>query len=251
MEISPPFGYPAITVLEKNQHVVLPRPGEDPEFCRKSNALPISYSEFSHASHDYPLMFISGDGGKTFAAVAALGLQTGQNLFVDAAGAWDKSVYVPAYVRRYPFCMAQVSVDGAASGERVVCVAQQAIDEENGEQLFDDKGEALPHWTDMEKLLHEYEVDLMRTQEMCGILKEYDLLEPFTMQAVPNAGGAMQLTGMYRVAESRLAALEAEQLRALIEKGVMGRIYTHLLSLNNFERLLGRVGAAASAAQAA
>jgi len=32
---------------------------------------------------------------------------------------------------------------------------------------------------------------------------------------------------------------------------VMGRIYTHLLSLNNFERLLGRVGAAASAAQAA
>ena len=248
MGIIPPFGYPEIAALEKNQRVALLKPGEVPEFCQASHILPISYSEFSRASHDYPLVFVSGDNGKTFAAVAALGLKTGQNLFVDAAGTWDKSVYLPAYVRRYPFCMAQMNVDGAASGEHVVCVVQQAIDD-SGELLFDDKGAALPHWTDIERLLQEYEVDLRRTQEMCGILKEYDLLEPFSMQVKLNAGGGMQLAGMYRVAENRLGTLEAEQLRALIEKGVMGRIYTHLLSLNNFDRLLDRsVGTVAAAA---
>lgn len=244
MKITPPFGYPEIIALNKNQRIVLPKSGDAPDFCRELNAMPVSYSEFPRASHDYPLVFISGDNGKTFGAVAVLGLQNGQNLFVDASGAWDKSVYPPAYVRRYPFCMAKVNVDKVTQKERIVCVAQRAIDEKNGEALFDNQGGALPRWTEMEKLLHEYEADLVRSEEMCAILKEYDLLEPFTMQATRNTGGAMQLTGMHRVAESRLETLKEDQLRALIKKGVMGRIYVHLLSLDNFARLLDRsVGA--------
>jgi hypothetical protein len=244
MKITPPFGYPEIAALNKSQRVTLPKPGEAPDFCRRLNALPVSYSEFARASHDYPLVFISGDNGKTFGAVAVLGLQNGQNLFVDAAGAWDKSVYLPAYMRRYPFCMAKVNVDNVTKNERIVCVAQHAISETNGEALFDEKGGALPRWVEMEKLLHEYEADLIRTEEMCGILKEHDLLEPFTMQAVSNAGDTKQLAGMHRVAESRLEALAGDPLRTLIKKGVMGRIYAHLLSLDNFSRLLDRsVGA--------
>lgn len=239
MKITPPFGYPEIVALNKNQRIMMAKPGDAPEFCRRLNAIPVSYSEFARASHDYPLVFISGDNGKTFGAVAALGLQNGQNLFVDATGAWDKQVYLPAYMRRYPFCMAKITVDNMTKNERIVCVAQSAI-AENGEALFGEKGGALPRWAEMEKLLHEYEADLIRTEEMCGLIKDLGLLEPFTMQAVPNVGGSMQLTGMYRVAESKLEALGGDQLRTLIKKGVLGRIYAHLLSLDNFARLLDR-----------
>lgn len=239
MKITPPFGYPEIVALNKNQRIMMAKPGEAPEFCRRLNAIPVSYSEFARASHDYPLVFISGDNGKTFGAVAALGLQNGQNLFADATGTWDKRVYLPAYMRRYPFCMAKITVDNMTKNERIVCVAQSAI-AENGEALFDEKGGASPRWAEMEKLLHEYEADLIRTEEMCGVIKDLGLLEPFTMQAVPNVGGSMQLTGMYRVAESKLEALGGDQLRILINKGILGRIYAHLLSLDNFARLLDR-----------
>ena len=58
------------------------------------------------------------------------------------------------------------------------------------------------------------------------------------------------LTGMYRVAEARLAELEAVVLKELVQKGVLGRIYTHLLSLDNFQRLLGRRSAAVKAVAA-
>jgi hypothetical protein len=240
MKITPPFGYPEIEALNKSQRIVLPKPGQAPDFCRSLNAIPVSYSEFPRASRDYPLVFVGGDNGKAYGAMAVLGLQNGQNLFVDAANTWDPSAYLPAYVRRYPFCMAKVNVDNVVRSERVVCVAQQAVAGERGEALFDAGGGALPRWAEMEKLLQEYEADLMRTEEMCGILRDYGLLEPFTMQAVPNTGGAMQLTGMHRVAEGKLETLGAEQLRSLIQKGVMGRIYTHLLSLDNFARLLDR-----------
>lgn len=250
MKIAPPFGYSEISALNKNQRVIFSKPGMAPDFCRKLNALPISFSEFPRVSHDYPIAFVSGDNGETFGAVALLGMQAGQNLFVGSDGAWDKSVYVPAYTRRYPFCMAKISVDNVARSERIVCVAQQAIDEKKGEALFDNQGGALPRWAEMEKLLHEYEGDLMRSEEMCGILKEYDLLEPFSMQAILNSGEAMQLTGMHRVTEAKLETLTAEQLQNLIKKGVMGRIYTHLLSLDHFSSLLDR-NVAAQPAKAA
>jgi hypothetical protein len=85
---------------------------------------------------------------------------------------------------------------------------------------------------------------------MCKLLAELQLLEPFTMQAVPNEGEPLQLTGMYRVSEAKLAELDGAALKNLMQTGALGRIYTHLLSLDNFQRLLARRAAAAKPAAA-
>jgi SapC len=53
-------------------------------------------------------------------------------------------------------------------------------------------------------------------------------------------GGATQLTGMHRVAEKNLEHLNAAQLHNLLRKGYLARIYLHLISLENFARLLDR-----------
>jgi hypothetical protein len=50
----------------------------------------------------------------------------------------------------------------------------------------------------------------------------------------------MNLSGMYRVQESKLEHLNAAQHRNLYKKGMVGRVYAHLLSLANFGRLLNR-----------
>ena len=117
MQINPPFGYKEIVPLYKNNRVRLPAPGALPEFCKTLNAIPVSYSEFPVACRDYPLVFTSGDQGQSYAPVAVLGLANGENLFF-ADGAWDRSAYLPAYVRRYPFCMARVNdrLNRASSG---------------------------------------------------------------------------------------------------------------------------------------
>ena len=52
----------------------------------------------------------------------------------------------------------------------------------------------------------------------------------------------MQMTGMHRVAEKNLENLNAAQLKNLMRKGYLARIYLHLLSLENFARLLDRKG---------
>ena len=247
MQINPPFGYKEIVPLYKNNRVTLPAPGSVPEFCRKRNAIPISYTEFSVACRDYPLVFASGDNGQTYTPVAVLGLTDGENLFLSA-GAWEKNVYLPAYVRRYPFCMARITLDKVEQADRLICVEKDFLDDK-GELMFDAEGKSLPKWQPIEKLLQEYEADLERSREMSSILSDYALLEPFAMQAQTPAGAAMNLTGMYRVDEKKMEFLNASQHKNLIKKGVMGRIYAHLISLDNFARLLDRkVGRAAGAA---
>ena len=246
MQINPPFGYTEIVPLYKNNKVRLPAPGAVPEFCKQLNAVPISYTEFSVACRDYPLVFTSGDNGQTYAPVAVLGLTNGENLFL-ADGAWSKGVYVPAYVRRYPFCMARVTLDKVEQADRLICVEKTFLDEQ-GETMFDAEGKAVPKWQPIEKLLQEYEADLERSREMCSILSDYALLEPFALQAQPKTGAAMNLTGMYRVDEKKMEFLNASQHKNLIKKGVMGRIYAHLISLDNFARLLDRKVSKAKAA---
>ena len=239
MQISPPFGYKKIVPLRRDHKVRLPAPGTIPEFVLALNAIPISFAEFAPAAHDYPIAFASGDGGATYAAVAVLGLASGENLFCDATG-WSQGSYMPAYARRYPFCMAKVTLDNVQQQNRLICVEAEHLDDAAGESMFDAQGQSTEKWKPIERLLTEYEGDLERSRELCSILADYALLEPFTMQATLNQGGSLQLAGMHRVADKKLETLNAAQLKNLLKKGILARIYAHELSLDNFARLLER-----------
>jgi hypothetical protein len=249
MQINPPFGFKEIVPLYKNQKIRLPKPGALPDFVRATNAVPVSYSEFAVASRDYPLVFTSTDEGKSFSPVAVLGVAGQENLYLSG-GNWDQAVYVPAYIRRYPFCMARVTLNAVEQADRLICI-EKAFLAEDGERMFADDGAPLERWKPIEKLLNEYEADLERTREMCAILADYALLQPFTLQANLKSGGAMNLGGMYRIEEKKLEFLNAAQHKNLIRKGIMGRAYAHLLSLDNFARLLARKGGAAAKSAAA
>ena len=239
MQINPPFGYTDVVPLLKTHRVRLLQRGEVPAFAQKLNAIPISYTEFALAARDYPVVFTSGDGGKSFATVAVLGMAASENLCVNADG-WAPNLYVPAYARRYPFCMAKVTLNQVEQHNRMICVEKAHLDASGAEPMFDDQGEPSAQWRDMQRLLSDYEADLERGRELCSILADYALLEPFTLQAKPNQGNALQLTGMHRVDEKRIEHLNVSQFKNLAKKGILGRIYAHLLSLENFSRLLER-----------
>jgi SapC len=239
MEITPPYGYQEVVALAKEHHVVLPAAGTLPPVFHSMMVIPLSYSEFSIASHDYPVVFVSGDQGKSVAAMAVLGLEQQQNLFVAPGPSWDNNVYLPAYVRRYPFCMTRVNVGGTEQADRIACVEKRAISA-GGDALHDAKGDATPIWEALRKFLFEFETDLARTEAMCRMIVELGLLEPFTMQATPNQGEPLSMTGMFRVQEQKLAELSADKLKELAQNGVLPRLYAHLMSMSNFNRLLLR-----------
>jgi hypothetical protein len=238
-QISPPYAYSEIVPLIKTHRVLVPQRGKITPAFRNLNALPISLAEFWHVARDYPIVFVTADSGKTYAAFAVLGLEQGRNLFLMSDSTWDRRAYLPAYVRRYPFCMATITVDGKMREERLVCVEKKAL-REKGDRLFDDEGKPLPDWEQQQKLLTEYEADLARTNEMCRTLASHGVIEPFTMQAKPNEGAPLALSGMARVNEQKVMALEAEQIKTLMTRNYLAAVYAHVASLANFQRLLDR-----------
>ena len=239
MKITAPYGYDEIVPLKKDYRVLMPE-GATPAFCRTLNALAISLGEFNAAARDYPIVFASLDRGKSFAPVVVVGLAPGTNLFVDEAGRWDPATYFPAFVRRYPFCISKLYVDGEPKTERVVCVAKACVDPA-GVPLFDGSGAPSARWQAAERLLSGYEADLDRTANMCAALARLQLFETFTMQVVSEARTPqLKLAGMYRVSETKLRELKAASHKALVTKGFMGPMYAHLHSLENFRRLLSR-----------
>ncbi|HYH42093.1 MAG TPA: SapC family protein [Burkholderiales bacterium] len=238
MDIKPPYGYTEIVPLTTAARVRLPA-DTLPAVFHTMNAIPLSYAEIALASRDYPVAFVSGDGERSFLAMAILGLEAQQNLFVDEKGTWDANSYVPAYVRRYPFCMARVTAGGKEQAERIACVEKSAL-ADDGEALYDEKGQALPAWEPTKNLLFEFEADLTRTEEMCATLQSLGLFEPFSVQAVPKGGAPLEMTGVHRVAEQKLADLSPDNLKDLMQKGVLSRVYAHILSQLNFQRLLDR-----------
>lgn len=244
MQITAPFGYGEIIPLERGHKVLLPKVGAGagsatPEFCRRLNAMAISFSEFILAGRDYPIVFSTPDAGQTFAPLVVLGLANEQNLFVNNEGEWAVDTYIPAFVRRYPFCISKVYVDGTPQSEKVVCIDRAYVDE-SGVALFDAAGAPLPVWREREKLLAEYEADLDLTAQMCAIFAKLDLFAPFTMQVTEGGKQALSLQGMHRIDEAKFLSLKAANHKALVEKGLMGRIYAHLFSLANFARLYDR-----------
>jgi hypothetical protein len=246
MEIRPPFGYKDIVPLNRDRKVRLLRQGEIPEFARTLNSIPISYTEFALVAREYPIVFTAAAGSQVFSPVAVLGMTANENLY-NNGDTWASNVYIPAYARRFPFCMTKVTLDKVEQQNRLICVEKSYLDDAAGEPMFDAKGQPLEKWKEIERLLTEYEVDLERSREMCGILADYGLLEPFTMQAKFNKGGdPLHLTGMHRVVEAKIEHLNASQLKNMVRKGVLSRVYAHLLSLDNFARLLERKAAKAA-----
>ena len=76
-------------------------------------------------------------------------------------------------------------------------------------------------------------------ESLCQLIAGLKLLEPFTMKAEVD-GFTMQLEGMHRITRTTLEALPADQLQRLMSAGALETIYSHLLSLANFRRLLNR-----------
>jgi hypothetical protein len=234
--VTPPLGIKLVVPLAKTHRVQLVQPGMAPPFSLGLHAVPLGASEFALALRDYPIVFLQQAADAPLEAVAILGMHEGQNLFVMPDGRWDRRTYIPAFIRRYPF-----SVASSPSGARTICVDPRAV-AENGEALFDESGAPLQHWTMFERLLNEYEDELTRARTLGARLQRLGLLAPFSMRADLSGGFSLSLEGMYRVERPRLAALDPAAMRDLINSGDMDCAYAHLLSQDNFLRLVARRG---------
>jgi len=219
-------------------------------FARQGHAVPLTVGEFPLAALTGPIIFVGDD--KT--PLAVMGLNAGENMFVSEDGLFEPGVYIPAYIRRYPFVYAQ---DDAAQ-QMVLCIDRNAdfIVEGGDMPFFTADGKPSEYTQRCLEFCNNFESERQRTMSFVQLLKDNDLFETKVANFTPvNADGTpgepQKIAEYYGVSEEKLNKLPTEKLLELRDNGALGQIYAHLLSLVGWDRLVALALAKQTAPQAA
>lgn len=207
------------------------------KFAANVHSVPLTGVEFPAAARDMPILFAGADI-KDAGPMALLGLRQNENLFVDADGQWAANTYVPAFIRRYPFILAEKPADQEGGDDFTVFLdeAYEGFNQTEGERLFQDDGADTEMLRNAVNFLGEFQQHVARTHWFMDQLRKHDLLESRNIR-LEKDGKSINLNGLFVVSEEKLRQLDEKVAQEFLKEGVLGWIYAHLLSLANIDRV--------------
>ncbi|MBY0301079.1 MULTISPECIES: SapC family protein [Sphingomonas] len=207
-------------------------------FLTGQHAIPLTVEEFPLVQRFMPIVFSSGDDS---IPIALMGLNEGVNVFVDEAGALtEDNLYVPAYVRRYPYMLARLRPD---ADELSLCFDPTtdtigAFDD--GEPLFAD-GQPTELTRNILQFNENFEQAAARTGQFMTEIRDAGLL--MEGEVTIQQDGIDQpfvYRGFQMVDEQKLADLRGDQLRKMSQSGMLPLLYAHLFSLSLMRDIFAR-----------
>ena len=201
------------------------------------HAVPLTVEEFPAAARNFPIIFSSGENP---VPLALMGLNEGVNVFVDAEGKVAENIYIPAYVRRYPFLLAKLSPD---SEELSLCFdpTTDLVGEfDEGAPLFD--GEQPSEATKgLLAFCEQFEQAGMKTQAFIEELTKHKLLMDGEV-AIQQDGVEQPFVyrGFQMINQEALQDIRGDILRGWNQSGLLPLIYAHMFSLELIREIFGR-----------
>ena len=234
-----PLFYRAVEPLNVAQHGKMKvRPVLKMSQVGQTHAIPITVDEFALVQRHYPIVFSVGDNP---VPIALMGLNEGVNVFLDQDGrAREPNLYIPAYVRRYPFLLARLRPD---TDELSLCFdpsAEAVGNFDEGEPLFDGD-EPSGATKSILQFCEQFEAAGQRTAGFVEELKKSDLLMDGEVAIQPE--GAEQpfvYRGFRMVDEEKIRELRGDELRKMNQSGMLPLIFAHMFSLSHVRDVFAR-----------
>ena len=224
---------PKYEALNTQDHVNLRlNPQGGYAFAAQNHIVSVVLHEFSKVSLSYPIIFVKNTETSSFQPMALMGLEPQKNLFVDTAGRWLAGAYVPAAFRRYPFALTDIG-----QGSLAICIDMDSpfVHATEGERLFTEQGAMTSTLEKISQFMQELMESEVLASSFCTHLNELGLLVPCEFK-VQSPDGEKIYGGSFMVDEQKLATLAPDDFINLREKGFLGPIYAHLLSLMQVEK---------------
>ena len=232
-----PLFYKSIVPLSLEQHGNF---GVDQrtklEFTRNVHAVPVVTDEFAQVHRHYPIVFTTNEQPTP---LALLGLKEGENLYLNDDGTWRENVYIPAYIRRYPFMLARPAPD---ADTLTLCFDETSPEiGPEGTQKFFENNDKSQVTTNVLNFCEEFEKSLQRTQFFCKELVEHGLLMDGEVSIQQTASSAPSVYRGFRMAnEEKLREMRGDQARKLVQNGALPLIYAHLFSVSIIREVFAR-----------
>ena len=233
-----PLFYNALEPLSSQTHAKYRiRSTDTAPFLVGTHAVPVTVDEFPLLQRHMPIVFTIGDDP---IPIALMGLNEGVNVFIGEDGKLLEQIYVPAYIRRYPYMLARLRPD---ADEMSLCfdpTSDRVGEFDDGEPLFEN-GEPSEVTKNILGFNETFEQAGVRTAAFMKELGELGLLMDGEMSIQPE--GAAQpfiYRGFQMIDEKKLTDVRGDQLRKMNQSGMLPLLYAHLFSLSLMRDIFGR-----------
>jgi hypothetical protein len=215
------------------------RTGYSAEFHDSVNMVRVFPTEFPLVQREYPILFKKEEGGD-WQAVALLGLERGENLFLDSP-AWYAR-YVPAIMQRGPFLIGlhQKGAGGSDGLEAMVHVDldHPRISKTEGESVFLPHGGNSPYLERASRMLQVIYKGTEMAKPMFTAFEEAGLVESMELKINLDERTQYKLPDFHTINEERLARLDGKTLERLNRHGFLQLAVYVVNSLGNIEHLI-------------
>jgi hypothetical protein len=199
-------------------------------------------TEFAELQREYPIFLRKEEGGEGFQAVALLGFEPGENLYLDGER-WN-ATYLPGAIARGPFLIGfqEQRHGGELQREPVIHVDldhPRVSRDGQGVAVFLPKGGHSPYLEHVTTVLKGIHDGTEAGRAMYASLDALGLIQPVELDLRFDDAHGARLTGLYGIDRERFAALDAGQLHDLHRSGMLEGVYLLLSSLFNMRRLIG------------
>lgn len=228
------YDKPALLSKEAHEGMGL-TPGNQPYgFARDIRGVPVVANEIQSVQKHYPVVFSDIENPTL---VAVVGIVEESNLFVDEDGQWERSSYIPSYVRSHPFALAANESDDYVV---VIDESSAAISKEPEIPFFDADGEITPAIQARIDLSGHFRQQQIRTQEFCATVRDLDLLGAQRVNQTLSDGTESKIIDYVTIDTNKLHGLDKDTLLRLHQDGSLAAIFAMAFSLENWNWLIQR-----------
>ena len=205
------------------------------EFGDSVNQVLVFPTEFEDVQREYPIFFRRDENG-ALQAIAVLGLDRDENLFLDETGWLGR--YVPAVLRRGPFLIG--FEDGDRDGEPMIHIDldHPRVGHDEGLPLFLPHGGNAPYLEHMAGVLRTIYGGIEATEPMFDALEQAGLIEPIAVEAELNETRKYVLPDLFTISRTALAQLDGDRLEQLNASGFLPLAFFVISSMGNMSRLI-------------
>jgi hypothetical protein len=238
-----PISYNDLVPLNTQQHASWKAIQVDKApWVASQHVVPLTVEEFPMAQRDFPIVFSTGDNP---VPLAVMGLNEGVNTYFEPDGTLIGTPYIPAYIRRYPFLLVKMRQDDENLSLCFDPTSGLLGDFEDGVALFEADQTPSAHTKELLNFCEKFEEAGMRTKAFMDELKNLDLLMDgeVAINRMDGQGQPFVYRGFKMVDEKKLRELRGDQLRKMVESGLLGLIYAHMMSLDLLRVVFARADA--------
>ena len=201
-------------------------------FTEGVNAVPINMIEMPQICHFYPIGFAPDE---TATPVAILGLRDNENLFLRDDKKWEENIYIPAYIRRYPFIFSEMPDKDQLS----LCIDlnKDLIESKGDQPFFDEEGKPTQLSQNALEFCKSYHAAAQQTLQFGKALNDAGLLVERQAEINIGDGKRINFAGFRIIDEEKLGQLDDKTYLEWRKNGWIPFLYAHLFSGAQWQRL--------------